>query len=102
MKKLLIMVFVLMSLFLLVACYPSPEEMHSNFTNSLATAVASPVKEYTFIVDGVEKKVCGYFTHAEWLPIGGTTYYVGWSDGSLIAQFPVAPTTVFPKPDCKN
>jgi hypothetical protein len=101
MKKFLFALFVLSALLLLVACYPSPEKVHSNFANSLATAAASPVKEYTFIVNGVEKKVCGYFTYEDWSPFG-STYYVGWSDGNFIAQFPVAPTTVFSRPDCKN
>jgi hypothetical protein len=99
MKKFLI-VFILI-LISMTACYPTSEEIHNAYTSRLAKIQASPLKEYTFIVDGHEKKICGHFTYEDWSPFR-STYYVGWSDGSLIGQFPVAPTTAFPKPDCKN
>lgn len=101
MKKLFFILLILISLALTTSCYPTPEEMHSAFSARLATAQASPIKEYTFIVDGHEKKVCGNFMYID-SSILGTTYYVGWGDGSLIGQFSVPPTTAFPKPDCKN
>lgn len=99
MKNKLCVFLITSFLVLLSSCAPAYD--NSMFSARLATVQASPLKEYTFIIDGHEKKICGNFTYEDWSPFG-STYYVGWSDGSLIGYFPVPPTTAFPKPDCKN
>ena len=92
MKKLITVLFILA--YLLSGCTTNP--MNEFRKREAYLQENAPLREYTFIQNGLEKTVCGYYMLSPMFD----DVYVMWKDGSSIARFSDGPTTAYINHDC--